>query len=213
LKFARNKHGRDFIIGDLHGCFDLLLECLEKVNFNSGTDRLFSTGDLIDRGPDSMECLKLIESPWFHPVIGNHEELMLNSILGNKDKYLWEMNGGIWHRYEDREELERLVQIIKDRIPYAITLVTKSGDEVGICHAQPPSIDWLDAIENPTDRDIKIMLWARSWIEDKLQEPVININRTYHGHTIVASPELVANAMFIDTGAFYTDNLTILEIK
>jgi len=211
-KFKKNQYGRDFIIGDLHGCYDLLKECLEKVSFNFNIDRLFSVGDLIDRGPDSMKCLNLVKEPWFHPVMGNHEDMMLSSILNGQGLGLWEMNGGTWNRTVNQEELYRLSKFVVRNVPYSITLTTKNGDEVGICHAQPPSINWLDVV-NPDERSIQIMLWARSWIEDSLQEPVININRTYHGHTPINLPKLVANALFMDTGAFYTNNLTILEIK
>lgn len=39
---------------------------------------MLSVGDLVDRGPDSIGCLKLLEAPWFHAVMGNHEQLLLN---------------------------------------------------------------------------------------------------------------------------------------
>jgi len=48
-----NKKGRDFVCGDIHGCFDQLEEKLSQVNFDKSTDRLFCVGDLIDRGHDA----------------------------------------------------------------------------------------------------------------------------------------------------------------
>jgi serine/threonine protein phosphatase 1 len=72
-----NCHGKDYVVGDLHGCYDLLQRVLDEVSFNKTHDRLFSVGDLIDRGPDSLACLQLLAEPWFFAVKGNHEDLML----------------------------------------------------------------------------------------------------------------------------------------
>lgn len=72
-----NEDGRDFIVGDLHGCFDELAKLLSYVEFNPHKDRLFSTGDLIDRGPRSIDCLNLLKKKWFYPVLGNHEDIFL----------------------------------------------------------------------------------------------------------------------------------------
>lgn len=72
-----NLEGRDFIVGDLHGCFDELAKLLSYVEFNPHQDRLFSTGDLIDRGPRSLDCLNLLKKKWFYPVLGNHEDIFL----------------------------------------------------------------------------------------------------------------------------------------
>ena len=73
-----NDQGRDYVVGDLHGCRQLLDQLLEFVDFSPENDRLFSVGDLIDRGSDSLGCLALLEKPWFYAVRGNHEEMLLD---------------------------------------------------------------------------------------------------------------------------------------
>jgi serine/threonine protein phosphatase 1 len=73
-----NCQGKDYVVGDLHGCYDLLQRILDEVDFDQTCDRLFSVGDLIDRGPDSLKCLQLLGEPWFYAVKGNHEDLMLD---------------------------------------------------------------------------------------------------------------------------------------
>lgn len=75
-----NEAGRDFVVGDLHGHRALLEQQLEAFGFDPGRDRLFSVGDLIDRGPDSLGTLALIEQPWFHAVLGNHELMLLDHL-------------------------------------------------------------------------------------------------------------------------------------
>jgi serine/threonine protein phosphatase 1 len=102
-----NRLGRDFVVGDLHGCFDLLDRLLDFVRFDPGCDRLFSVGDLVDRGPDSLRSLEFLESPWFHAVRGNHEAMLLDYFgaylaSGSLDDWqdvcrsdMW-LNGGEW---------------------------------------------------------------------------------------------------------------------
>ena len=82
-KLANNNAGNDYVIGDLHGCIDLLERLLIEVNFNKNTDRLFSVGDLIDRGPAPLACLHLLAEPWFYAVQGNHENMMLEFFQEN----------------------------------------------------------------------------------------------------------------------------------
>lgn len=75
-----NVEGRDFVVGDIHGCFDELGKLLLHVKFDPNYDRLFSTGDLIDRGPRSLECFSLLNKKWFYSVLGNHEDLFLSKV-------------------------------------------------------------------------------------------------------------------------------------
>ena len=86
--FPRNERGRDFVVGDIHGMFDLVDALLGRLKFNSGQDRLFAVGDLFDRGtrdlagrrPEPHRALEWIRNrPWFHSVRGNHEQFLLDA--------------------------------------------------------------------------------------------------------------------------------------
>lgn len=77
-KLPTNTLGKDYVVGDLHGCYGLLERLLNEVDFDKTRDRLFSVGDLIDRGPESLRCLQLLKEPWFYAVRGNHELMMLD---------------------------------------------------------------------------------------------------------------------------------------
>lgn len=81
LRVPQNVKGRDLVVGDLHGHRGLLEQALDRLSFDPSRDRVLSVGDLVDRGPDSLATLALIEEPWFHAVLGNHE-LMLINFLG-----------------------------------------------------------------------------------------------------------------------------------
>ncbi|MGC9216946.1 metallophosphoesterase [Acidithiobacillus sp.] len=75
-----NLQGRDFIVGDLHGHPDVLRRLMDHVGFDYDMDRLFSVGDLVDRGPNSAGALDLLEAPWFYPVLGNHDAMLLATL-------------------------------------------------------------------------------------------------------------------------------------
>src|SRR5918992_5908199 len=65
--------GRRIVVGDIHGCYDELMELIEKVDLGDD-DRVISVGDLITKGPKSKEVLELfMTDPRFTTVIGNHD--------------------------------------------------------------------------------------------------------------------------------------------
>jgi len=212
MNFKLNTVGKDYIIGDLHGCYDLLIDKIEEVDFDIRVDRLFSVGDLIDRGARSVDCLNLLREPWFFAVRGNHEDMMIDAVLNNYSISHWLQNGGNWSRDVSTEVKEELANLILEKMPYAITVETVNG-LIGICHAQPPSVDWSDAMY-PDEYEIQLMTWGRSWIRNSMGEDVQGIYKTFHGHTALKEVCVMGNVNFIDTGAvFETGKLTFMELK
>ena len=64
---------RTIVVGDIHGCYDELMELVEKVGLGDD-DRVVSVGDLITKGPKSREVLELfMTDARFTTVIGNHD--------------------------------------------------------------------------------------------------------------------------------------------
>lgn len=82
LRLPANTRGRDLVVGDIHGHYDDFRRLLDEAEFDPAVDRVISTGDLVDRGPDSMKCLALLKRPWFYSVAGNHELLLIEHIQG-----------------------------------------------------------------------------------------------------------------------------------
>lgn len=70
-----------YFIGDIHGCCNNLQTMLEHINFNSNTDTLFFTGDLVSRGPNSLEVLRLMRTlkKNIRTVLGNHDLHLLKT--------------------------------------------------------------------------------------------------------------------------------------
>lgn len=68
---------RLIFVGDIHGCLDELKALLEKVNFNTKTDHLIATGDVIAKGPDSGGTVDFLREVGASCVRGNHEDRIL----------------------------------------------------------------------------------------------------------------------------------------
>jgi len=213
--FDKNTLGRDFVVGDIHGCFDLLNEKLVEINFNEKTDRLFSVGDLVDRGEKSVDCVKWLGKPWFHSVRGNHEQMAIDYALGNAEKYWYQSNGGQW--FIDLPECDQTCfKVIFERLPIAIEVETNNG-LVGIIHADCPVDDWnvlKDKLNGLTkDKFIECCLWDRFRFNHAVDYPINNISKVYFGHTPVNEAKELGNCVFIDTGAVFGHKLTIIEIQ
>jgi hypothetical protein len=65
---------RILVIGDIHGCLEEFRALLDKLSFTCGTDRLILLGDLMDRGPDPVGCVRLARELGVESVMSNHEE-------------------------------------------------------------------------------------------------------------------------------------------
>lgn len=70
-----------YAIGDIQGCFDEFLGLLNKIEFNPSHDSLWLTGDLVNRGPKSLEVLRFVKTlKNCHIVLGNHDLHLLSVV-------------------------------------------------------------------------------------------------------------------------------------
>ncbi|WP_421355176.1 metallophosphoesterase [Pseudocitrobacter faecalis] len=202
-----------WVVGDLHGCYALLMQHLERIAFQPMQDLLISVGDLIDRGSEDVECLMMLNQPWFRAVRGNHEEMMLDALEGNGHTNLWVANGGGWYfdlNVNEQHRVKALLYRIAE-LPLIIEVVT--GDKkMVICHADYPDDHY--AFNKPVDPFQ--VVWNRQRINRAQRGSMCLIggaDQFFFGHTPVSKPFKSANQLYIDTGAVFCGNLTLVQLQ
>lgn len=210
-RFPINENGRDFIIGDIHGSFDLVIEAINKVNFDPTKDRLFSVGDLVDRGEQSRKCSSFLNKQYIHAVRGNHEDMFLELYQnGPPDEailqYACRQNGMSWWLEIDEDKRLEIINAFK-KLPLAIEIETNRG-KVGLIHAEvPEGMNWATFIENleiGDNKTVQSCLWGRTRIYRGNDDGVEGIDRLFVGHTPQwEGVHRLGNIYFVDTGAVF----------
>lgn len=209
-RFTKNPAGgRDLLVGDAHGCFTKLRRKLDAIGFDESVDRLFSVGDLVDRGPESAEVLHWLDEPWFHAIRGNHEEMLLEYHAGSGCPLTYAQNGGAW----------AIGMIPSERLPYvdalgslplAIELETDAGLVV-LVHANVVNERWAPVAEKLRDeslpaRDMSCLQtalqWDRSRVDWRDVTRVDDVIAVVVGHTPLEEPAWLGNVLHIDCGAW-----------
>jgi serine/threonine protein phosphatase 1 len=241
LQLPANTLGRDFVVGDLHGCRHVLEQVLEFHAFDPARDRVFCCGDLVDRGQDSLHTLELLRKPWFHVVKGNHELMLETWLLGNEyhthcaSDYLSRGNGGLWAKHErdlGNDALYDLVDLAA-RLPLAISVGT-GEDRFNVVHAEllvngrVMTDAELDRGEYNGDQ-FEAMVWGRKLLQSRSlmdgtwadvthtgvavgNDPLEErLSLTYVGHSIVENPILYRSHVYMDAGAYKNGRLHLLQ--
>jgi len=218
---------RLYVVGDIHGRLDLLDRVIAAIHSDvekRGPGALAVTlGDYIDRGPASRGVLdRLISNPFptaYIALKGNHEAL-LESFLADPavaGEY-WRSLGGLetLHSYGvpvgglmTKEKYEEAAERLRAAMPaehmsFLQSLKTShSHNKYFLCHAGVrPSVP----LERQNDEDLL-------WIRDEFLNSKLDFGKiVVHGHTPVEEPEVLANRINIDTGAYATGQLTCVVL-
>lgn len=88
-----------YAVGDLQGCLDPLKRLLDRVRFDPAGDRLWLVGDLVNRGPQSLEALRFVRD------LGE----TVATVLGNHDLHLLAIHEGV-HRVRRRDTVQPILE-------------------------------------------------------------------------------------------------------
>ena len=212
-KFAHfdiNATGRDFAVGDIHGHFTRLQSALDEAGFDPAIDRLFSVGDLVDRGPENLQALDWLAKPWFFAVQGNHEALAIQHVQRKPLDYrMYVSSGGGWF-LELTPEAQYHCAAHFAQMPIALEVETAAG-LIGLVHADCPLPSWdmlratLKGHMPEQGRLQDSCQWSRERLQLRDYSGIPDLRALIVGHTPLPDPEVLGNVFHIDTGGWRSD--------
>ena len=217
--------GKLYAVGDIHGCYNLLMNRLKEIVFDFENDLLVAVGDLVDRGTQNEECVSLIDEPWFTSVKGNHEDLV---IMGDVNRSYFNchiQNGGEWFYDLDYQVQREIIKKLKT-LPIALEISHK-GKKFGFVHGHIEQNDWdefkdelnnFDKAQHIIDHKrfpTELAMWGRERLNDENPQytHVSGIDAVIMGHTVTQKPCKRDNCYWIDTGAVHWGKMTILDLS
>lgn len=215
---------RTFVIGDIHGAFKALKQCLERSNFDYENDTLIQLGDVVDRGLESWECVEeLLKIKNLIAIRGNHDLWTMEWLEGFINRS-WYNQGGkeTIDSYKKRPKKNHLQDFFKKQIDYYIDGQNRcfvhagyisekgaqhSGIDVGYGY-----LDWhwdrtmiTSVVKDITNqKEIPIVLKAHSEIY------IGHTPTIYYGDNML--PVNMYNLWMMDTGAGYGYKLSMMNI-
>jgi serine/threonine protein phosphatase 1 len=192
---------RTLIIGDIHGCYDELVQLLEVAHVRDD-DLLVSVGDVVDRGPRPLEVIELFRArPRSLVLMGNHERKHVREVFSYAQQIT---------RLQLGDRYAECVAWMKT-LPYY-----HETPEVRVVHAaMVPGIPLAeqdeDVLAGTTSGDHKLSAqFATGFWHERYSDPTPIV----FGHHVVGRDPLVTpNRVYgIDTGACHGDRLTALSV-
>lgn len=211
--------GKLWAVGDIHGCYNLLMTRLKEIGFDFENDLLVAVGDLVDRGTQNIECIELLSKPWFTSVRGNHEDLCVGGLHNESYKRCHVANGGEWFYMLDGQAMYNIAKTFAE-LPVVLE-INHSGKKFGFVHGHIEQNDWEEFKETFTQKSTafrdpsELAMWGRERLNDENSQytHVSGIDAVIMGHTVTQKPCRRDNCYWIDTGAVHWGTMTILDLS
>jgi len=196
---------RTIVVGDLHGCYDELLDLLDKVSFGS-EDRLICVGDLITKGPKNREVLdRFMTDPQFMSVIGNHDLALRRRWNGEKFKLKPSQKPTNKELKKDKERYLPFLNSLPFSIDLGTHLVVHAGLRPGLeFHSQTTE----DMTELRTLGEDRASRKGTPWYDVYDGEKIV-----LFGHWPAQEPRRGKKAIGLDTGCVYGHQLTAYIVE
>lgn len=211
---------RKFAIGDIHGNYSALIQCLKLVNFDYQKDQLISLGDVCDGKKETHlvvdELMKILNLIF---ILGNHDKWFIDYLRGvitKDDLLLWINQGGAatFSAYNsNREYLERHGDFWLTK-PKLFHLDETIWNGVAFVHGG------INSMRNLEDQTEETLLWDRNLYRLALHSHEIEYSdkrftKVFVGHTEIRSqkPLITKSLINLDTGAGSSGVLTIMNIE
>ena len=221
-----------FAIGDIHGGYKALMQCLEKSKFNKEEDELIVLGDVVDGWPEVKEVVdELIKIKHIIPIKGNHDAWFMEWVNTGYAAPIWTSQGGKatlksyttfpdeLEAYDKQKLSEHMDKYFNKCLPYYID----EDNNIFVHGGFNPKI-------NIVDQDVIDLLWDRSLYTKAIDALLMHTeykikgyNNVFIGHTTTeyshswkyegsTEPFIYGNLINLDTGGGWSGKLTIMNI-
>jgi hypothetical protein len=196
---------RTIVVGDIHGCYDELMELLDEADFER-KDRVVSVGDLISKGPKSREVLEIfMTDARFSTVIGNHD-LTLRRRWSGEDV---ELKPAQKETHKELKGEKDKYATFLNTLPFVIDLETHLVVHAGL----RPNVELHSQTTGDLTR-IRTLGPDRESEEGTPWYHVYNGEKTVlFGHWPSEEPRRGPRAIGLDTGCVYGHTLTAYIIE
>jgi serine/threonine protein phosphatase 1 len=204
--------GRTFVMGDIHGAFKALKQCLSRADFDYVSDHLIFLGDVTDGWPETRECVdELLAIHKLTYIFGNHDFWTLEWMQSGYKEDVWLDQGGraTVASYKNGVPKEH-VRLLENSRPYYVV------DNKLFVHA---GIDPFSSIEN---QSLTTFLWDRNlarvamdFQSKGIEKKLTSFDEVYIGHTPITAmqPMKACEVWLMDTGAGWSGVLSMMDIN
>jgi len=203
--------GRVFVIGDIHGAYRALRQCLERSQFDRMKDTLICLGDVCDGWPETRASIdELLRIDNLIYILGNHDWWSLEWMVSGKIEEVWYQQGGkaTIDSYGEDIPIDHVHFLTRGRMYYVFH--NKLFVHAGFDPARPVE-----------QQNLHTFLWDRSLARIALDlaghsktEKLSSFDEVYIGHTPITNhtPLKAFEIWLMDTGAGWSGVLSMMNI-
>lgn len=206
-----------YIIADIHGHYDAMIEAIERSPFDPDEDLLISLGDIVDGGRQTRQCIDyMLTLPNHIAIKGNHDyPWFYDWTITGFELPLWVHQGGYAtmesYGYDRRNVPKEHIDYIENALPFWID----ACNNIYVHGGFDPRFD----IRN---QDIHEIMWNRKLFQYARRKLVPGYNKVFIGHTTVQvikgkhkgkfKPITFNNLTMCDTGGGWNGKLTVMDV-
>ena len=202
---------KTFVLGDVHGGYRALRQCLDRSGFDYQNDHLICLGDVCDGWPDTKACIdELLSVKHLTYLLGNHDWWTLEWMTTGRKEDIWFSQGGeaTVKSYTDGVPPAH-VQFFQRALPYFLM------DNKIFVHAG------FDPLRDIARQGMDTFLWDRNLVRmaldlyyQQIDAKLTLYDEVYLGHTPVPYPHPIraCEIWLMDTGAGWSGVLSMMNI-
>lgn len=196
---------RQFVIADIHGQEEKLLEVFQKANFNHNKDQLICLGDIVDRGPNSKQVIEIMMTiKNLILILGNHDLCFVEWMMFKHASETWKSCGGQQTINSfNNDDMIPYINFFSKAKPYHID---KNRFFTHGCI--PYNFEQAEIFDFMMDRSLaRQIVFKNVWNRYPYSE-------VFLGHTVIGNEPIHYDKFWLmDTGAGFGGKITMMDIN